>query len=289
VRHLLLLVLGVLLPAQLLGQADTVPRRISFLSGGAARVALDPCTRRPPVHVDSIWQPDSATAWRLLHKLPEALRNVLPDEAGRYPGPLGQYDAAIVGFFRRGQPWLYGSFADTAHVRVEDGGVLNWCDGGWLFFGVEYWPSMDILQDPVRNAGGVLFDWTDPEASRAFVELAANIAALIDSAHALDVRVWERHDLHLGTGPGTLYHSVLELLYRAVGYDPENLEAQVRLVEAVMVVGRAQDGCLNGEYRDVAEQGLEQLRAKRADRSDSLAHRVDELEQALAALPLRCP
>jgi hypothetical protein len=288
-RFIVILIL-LILPTSAFAQTDTVPASVRILTGTAAEALLDPCTRRAPVYVDSLWLPDSATVWMLLSGLPARLRDAKPDEVREYPGPLGMYDAAVTGFYRRGATWLYAAFADTSARRPTGEPAFGWCDGGWRFFGVQYDVAAGALQDPVRNDVSFLLTSRDSLAAERLLVLAERQAALADSAYTILRAAYEARGLPPPHGPGHLYLSVLETLSAAAGQDHLNLEADLRVIEVMLIIGEESDGCIGFEHRDGAAQLLEHLRRKAEERDDErILARVADISRRLDSLPARCP
>ncbi len=148
------------------GTPGLVAPRVAILPLDEARVALRPCTRRPPRGAGDAWVPTSAVARRVDGELVPVLDSVLRrvHRAGGYPNARtsADYRRHYAGC-RRGRRWyLYVSGTHDLSYRPFGRGdssrTVGWekrtiqaCDGGTLYFGVEY----DLH---TRRFGGVEFN-----------------------------------------------------------------------------------------------------------------------------------
>jgi hypothetical protein len=131
-----------------------LPDSAVVLDGKMARPLLRQCSRDAPRAGERTWQPDAAQIAQLEAALPEALKaaqarkaayrkraNRLSFQVGLdwSKTPSG-WRRQYVGLVRAGHRLIYGNYfrsdlGDEQHWRTEP--VIA-CDGGALFFGVEY-------------------------------------------------------------------------------------------------------------------------------------------------------
>lgn len=117
---------------------------------------IDQCTRQVPTGITGYWEPDSVTISQLEEKLPELFLRIAT-EKGRKSFGTDEYYRQYVGLVRHGHKVIYvngfhrgyvhprewlrdstkfiGAMPDSASWRTRP---VNVCDGGFLYFGVEY-------------------------------------------------------------------------------------------------------------------------------------------------------
>jgi hypothetical protein len=115
------------------------PEAVIF-DGKLAPSLLKQCSRQTPSLGEATWQPSWSDIDRLEAALPSALKAFpkRPNIGGE--SPPGHWLRQYVGIIRGGRRYIYGSF-----FVVFPGGEVDWrkepyilCDGGPLFFGVDY-------------------------------------------------------------------------------------------------------------------------------------------------------
>lgn len=139
-RYFRMLVLPALLTAGC-GCAARLPGDATILTGAAVPQMLQQCSRGAPSAGEASWQPAASHILALEALLPGAL------DVRRYSGDLDWTKAPqgwrrqYVGIVRDGRRFIYGNF----FPRRDDLGTLEWrsqavqvCDGGPVYFGVEY-------------------------------------------------------------------------------------------------------------------------------------------------------
>ena len=138
--------------------ASALPSDAAILPDNQAALILRQCSRDSPAPGEASWQPEAADIAALEAALPAALDasrvreieetlRARPEAGTAYPGdpdwaaaPRG-WRRQYVGIVRGGRRFIYGNF--YPHRSEDD--VPDWrtapvmiCDGGPVFFGVEY-------------------------------------------------------------------------------------------------------------------------------------------------------
>ena len=129
------------------GAAAALPPGAAILPGDQVTAMLRQCSREAPEAGETNWQPGAADIEALEAALPAALRE-RPETRGNHPpafdwssAPEG-WNRQYVGIVRGGRRFVYGNFYPR-RLYGEDAmpnstrPVLI-CDGGSVFFGVEY-------------------------------------------------------------------------------------------------------------------------------------------------------
>lgn len=128
--------------------AAALPPGAAILPGEQVPVMLRQCSREAPEAGEASWQPGEADIAALEAALPAALRD-RPETRGDY-SPAFDWSRApegwgrqYVGIVRGGRRFVYGNFHPRRLYR--DDPIADWrthpviiCDGGSVFFGVEY-------------------------------------------------------------------------------------------------------------------------------------------------------
>lgn len=129
--------LGLLLTTACAPQWTAAIEPARVWSGAEAERVLQPCTRRVPGPVDSLFTPDSASIAQLQAALPELLTRQQWAERGGVWHLRGEF----AGFFSGDHRFVYGSYESwregerAPELRPNP---MNWCDGGRRFFGVTF-------------------------------------------------------------------------------------------------------------------------------------------------------
>jgi hypothetical protein len=138
----------------------------AVLEGPAAQALLSPCSRPGPTGVSGMWTPSTADVARLEAALPAFLA-AQPEKPAL---PLEAYRRQYAGFVAAdGRRWVYASFFFLPENIVQDSataqgdGPWAWrrvpmaaCDGGALFFGVEFDPAAGSFRELHYNGSGKL-------------------------------------------------------------------------------------------------------------------------------------
>jgi hypothetical protein len=121
---------------------SALPRGAAILDGATVPTMLSQCSRNAPTAGEGTWQPAAADILALEAGLAAALtaqhRARSPDWSHAPHGWLRQY----VGIVRGGRRFIYGNFFpdDMPGMEAErwQHEPVRMCDGGPVFFGVEY-------------------------------------------------------------------------------------------------------------------------------------------------------
>ena len=135
---LAILVIGCRNPRAAGDPSVAMPADAVVLAGSKVSRMLHQCSRRTPALGESTWAPGADDIVALERRLPQALR-AHADKGGPdlSKAPTG-WQRQYVGLVRQGHRLIYGNFfrdEDSQTWRTEPFII---CDGGPVFFGVEY-------------------------------------------------------------------------------------------------------------------------------------------------------
>jgi len=109
------------------------------LKGKEARSLTDQCSRIGVVGVTDLWQPSDSDVQRLMGALPAFVQGQSPSLGNE----VAHYNFQVAGFVANGERIIYvNAFRDSVfRARDWHSKAVLPCDGGSLFWGVEYIPS----------------------------------------------------------------------------------------------------------------------------------------------------
>ena len=116
------------------------PSRVTVLSGSMARQVLHQCSRRTPAAGSSFFVPGAGDIEALDQGVARSRDARLPTDARKVSSLHGGYAVEIIGIFRSGRRFVYGSYYP---LRMQEGvkdapsTPVIVCDGGSRFFGAE--------------------------------------------------------------------------------------------------------------------------------------------------------
>lgn len=128
-----------------------LPPDAAILPGTTVAQMLRQCSRQAPAPGEAAWLPSAEDVLALEAALPAALRPRPELREMHYPGdpdwaraPDG-WRRQYVGIVRGGRRFIYGNFLPKRPEEGVEFGAADWrsvpipvCDGGPVFFGVEY-------------------------------------------------------------------------------------------------------------------------------------------------------
>lgn len=139
------------LPLLLFGCSNTssLPQGVRILPGSAIDEILRQCSRGAPSRGESSWNPSATDVRELESSLPAELAIqasriswVTPDEREQLRRFPAGFEREYVGIVRAGKRFIYGNISPGANatdvIREGEGWPRVTCDGGPLFFGLEY-------------------------------------------------------------------------------------------------------------------------------------------------------
>lgn len=137
-------------PLRLAGKAVLVSSHATILIGKSAFPLFRPCSRNPPDHITGYWTPSIADIHQLESDAPAFFKAQKRSYGGRMVTDYQQY----AGFLQRGHKMIYvNSFPNGEMRGYPFLGRLSWqsdavvpCDGGPLFYGLEYDPQTRHFQ-----------------------------------------------------------------------------------------------------------------------------------------------
>jgi hypothetical protein len=147
-------------PSLAIGPGDLLSRSGYILNPDEAMTVLHPCSRPLPA-VDSLWTPSRSDVLALEALLPRAVKQLSWDRPSTGPEkPLSAYVGSYAGYYRDGQRFVYGDFADLKLGGPNDTNIANRlfgidCGESRNRFGVTYIVSSGQILHIQMNQRGV--------------------------------------------------------------------------------------------------------------------------------------
>ena len=134
--------------------AAKIPDGAEVLPGSFVEAMLAQCSRASPERGEGTWVPEafeiSALEARISRELPNELQKsgwVSAKDVENFPVFPDEFQRQYVGIIRHGRKYIYGnfspkdSFVDIPAEVMRRERVITICDGGPVFFGVEFDPQ----------------------------------------------------------------------------------------------------------------------------------------------------